>query len=207
MAIKIFASESVVESIFLIEIVTLDSVMITRNLYMIWRKDQIIELFNRICDYRIDDHDVFAKVIGKLNKFIRFAMLYVGTVNVGTTLAISSSFVGAERTLFIPLAFPLDWQHDEVAFWMAYAFFVTQGLLGAISIWFNVMTWNLMAMCSWRYEALGIELITIGREEVVGESKRSILDVKRDRLYKRDLVDKITTYKQLNEYVLSIVFV
>lgn len=198
-----FTCEHMDDSIFLIKLAIMNVVLVTKFLYIIWRKNETLELFNCICNFSIDDHQTFLMVDNKLKNFMKFVMIFLSTSNIcGISFAAVSSFIGTERTLFIPIAFPLDWRNDEFAFWIAYVFIVTEMIIGAVSILFTVIIWYLLAMCSWRFEVLGNQIEKIGkvREEGDEEPRREVLNATMDDLYQADLLKAVLSKNYLNRY-------
>lgn len=200
----VFTSESVDVSMFMIEVSIIITVVLMRVLYIIWHKEDIMDHLNRICDYSVDDLETFVMIDNKLENLMKFIKYFLIAESVsGVPFAIVSSFIGAERTIFIPIAFPLDWRHDEFAFWIALLYYLTEATLAATSLSFAVITWYLMASSSWRYEALGNQMVKMGISSVEevrhDESRKITSNVGRDGLYSQDLLTIIRMYYHLNE--------
>lgn len=189
------------DQICLVEEAIVISVLLMKLLQLIWRKDEILHLLNRICDYRIDDRETFLKLNDKLIVFVKLIKLFIGFVICGISMVFVSSVVGTERTLFMKIGFPLDWRNDEFAFWTAFVFIVTEGVVTSVSILFSVLVWYMMANCGWRYEVLGNRIEKLGElhvEESSDELKLS--DAQRDDMYQQDLVEAIAFWNDSNEY-------
>lgn len=194
---SVFTSDTQDDSIFLAEISTVQLVLQAKFLYMIWRKTEILELFNRrICCYSLSDRETFVKITEKLENFMKFITIMIVTFIGGVAFATLSSV--KEKTLFIPTAFPLDWRNDEFAFWMAFSFFVIEDIITSVSVIFTVIIWYLMATCSWRFDVLGNQLRKIGEPTTTCLSVDNSI-VERNSLYQKQLVDVITSYNCLNE--------
>lgn len=101
------------------------------------------------------------------------------------------------------IGFPLDYQNDEFAFWIAFVFLNTQAALSAILMMFSVSVWYLMANCGWRYEALGHQIKKMGNEMSVVvydlEDEREITDAEKDNKFAKDLLKAVTSHIHLME--------
>lgn len=201
--VAVFTSESMNDSIFLIEAGTINSMLVTKLLLLIWHKKEILELLQLIGGFCAGDLQTFVIVNNKLENFMKFAALFLSVSYIaGMGFASISSFIGTERTLFLPIAFPMDWRHDELAFWLAFSFFFTGISIAAVSNFFTVTIWYLMANCSWRYEVLGNQMKKIGKvRTAVNESIQIISKNEQDHVFNQDMVETFMSYNYLNEYI------
>lgn len=196
MVVGAVTTENNNERIMLAETGIMTVVFIVKLLYLIWRKKEILELLNQLCCYWVDDRDTFISINDKLNNFMKF----LTALSAFACLCLFcetfvAPFVGKEKTIFFPIAFPLDWRHNEFAYWMAFTFLGTAMAMTAISLLFSMILWYLMANCSWRYDALGQEMKKMGEMQLDDESA----DV-RD-IYCQELARVIKSHSHLKEYV------
>lgn len=116
---------------------------------LIWKQQKILDLMNRICVFSIqndDDHNCFNE---KLKGFIKFALVFViAATVVGSIESVVLSLYGNEKTLFLKIGFPLDYENSEVAFYIATAFLFTGVILSIIAIIFSIVIWYLLVFVS-----------------------------------------------------------
>lgn len=181
--------------ILLVESAMMATLLLMKLLYVIWRKREILELLNRICDYRVDNEETFTAVNDKINVFMAFATVLLCSVCLcAASISFIVPFVGKERNLFFQIGFPLDWRNNEFGYWVAFTFISTQMAFSATLVSFSIIIWYLMANCSWRYEALGQQVQRMGQLE-----EHPMSNTYRDNLYFRDLVDTISKKNTLIE--------
>ncbi len=172
----------------------------TKLLYLIWKKKEILDLFNLVCDYCVKDCETYNLVNDKSKIFMKFSVSTLNAIYVGVAFAaLVEPFVGAERKLLFRFGLIFDWRRNEFAFWAAFIFTVIIAAIATVLMTFTLFLWYLLASCSWSYEALGCKMKKMGEtgsDQLVGK-RRSI---ERDNLYNRDLVGAITSYNSLKEY-------
>lgn len=87
-----FASDNKGEVVFLVESSIMSAVSLIRLLYIIWRKNEILDLINRICDYGVKDEQTFSQTNDKLNILMKFSTAFFSLVY----------FCGISMVLIIP---------------------------------------------------------------------------------------------------------
>lgn len=198
----IFAPEnSPNDKICLTEEAIIGIVLYMKLLCLIWRKQKILEHLTQICEYHIDDRETFMKINNKLNNLMKFVKLLFTCVVCGICMVFVASVVGAERTLFVKIGFPLDWRRSEFGYWTAFIFVLIEGIISAISVLFSVLVWYLMANCCWRYEVLGNQIERLGELRVDESSDElKVSDAQKNVWYQEDLIETIESWNQIDEY-------
>lgn len=192
-------------TIFLSEISVGATVLWIKFCFLIWKQSQILDLLNRVCVFTIyhDDDYSFFKV--KLNGFMKFVFVFLIVVSVtGTSGSAILSFLGNEKTLFLEIAFPLDYRNSELAFWIATFFIVTGFLLATIGVLFNVIIWYFLLICSLRYEVLGSEIKNMGRRSETRKGKMKEIQMQNDFL--EDLEASVDSQIHITECVTIFTF-
>ncbi len=197
-----FESDSKDEKIFSVFLILTAVVIQVKLLYLIWKKNEILEHLGRICDYGSADRETHTAVNDKSTTFKNLVALFLSAsyFTLSSVLFVAP-FVGTERKLFFHYGFPLDWRKSEFAYWTGFMFTVSVGIIVAVMIAFTALIWYLMANCSWRYEVLGFEIRKMG--EISSDESadvRYISKIEKDNLYSRDLVEAITSFNSLREY-------
>ncbi len=188
------------EKVFLIEVAIIGAVLVVKLWYIIWRKRETLELLDRICDYNVEDRETFDLVNNKLKKFMKFCAAFLGTVLMsGICVSFFVPFFSTDRKLFINFGFPFDWRNNEVAYWLAHLFFVTQVTIAALTTSFSVIVWYLMANCGWNYEVVGQQIKEIGEIDESSHKNR-ISKSQIDTLYQYHLIEAIRSHSDLKEY-------
>lgn len=191
------------ESVFLIEALLITCVSVVRLFYMLWRKREVLELLNQICNYSVKDQNTFILINNKMKYLRNFVVAFVSSafcVGIYSTLLVP--FLVSERKLFFSIGFPLDWRNDELAYWLAVAFLFTEVIIMSISWLFTAIIWYLMANCGLRYVVFGQQLKNMGKVSAVdGTTGKRITSItKRDNIYRRYLLEAIKSHEYLNEY-------
>lgn len=84
LAAGIMATDNQSERIFSIEVTVVTSVLQLKLWYIIWKREEILQQLNRICDYGIDDRQTFNAINGKLANFMKFVRVFLTTTYVCT---------------------------------------------------------------------------------------------------------------------------
>ena len=157
-------NEEMDQSIFLAELSMGVGVMCLQLWLLIWKQNEILNLLNRVSVFSIqddDDHDVFTE---KVRGFMKFVFVFMTTLTTADFLmSVVYPLVGSERTLFIEIAFPLDYKNSDIAFFIAAVWFFTETFLTMSVIYFSVIIWYVLLICALRYEILGSELKRMGQ--------------------------------------------
>ncbi|XP_037052001.1 odorant receptor 94b-like [Bradysia coprophila] len=194
-------SEGKEDKLFLIEAAIMTVIMSVKILYIIWRKDEILQMLDQIGNYSIKNASEAKRINHRLKMFMNFMKIFFScSVLIGVCAMFIVPFIGSERKLFFNIGFPLNWRHSEFAFWAAFTFILTEVALSAISILFSVIMWYLFLNCGLRFEALGHDLRDMGIiEEVVDVSgnKRKISKMEKENQFAKDLVAAIKSYREI----------
>nr|QGW45425.1 odorant receptor 52 [Bradysia odoriphaga] len=189
------------EKTFLIEVTTITSVLQLKLWYIIWKREEILEHLNQICDYRIVDREAFTEISKKLTDLMKFVKIFLATTYIcAVHVALVAPFLGTERKPFFNIPFPSDWKDTEFAFWTRFFFIATQQFLSANLVLFGAIVWYLMANCAWQYEVLGQRISKMGEMRTTVEEstdERPITDTERDNLYCRDLIEIIKSHNHV----------
>lgn len=191
-------SEKRGESIFLGEISIGAAVMAVKIWILTWNQNQIVNLLNRVCVFSIRNDDVHKRFESKLRGFMTFVLvLLIASVLAAFFASIVLSLVGSEKSLFLKIGFPLNYQDSEIAFWMATVFIFTELHMSVILVSFTVVIWYLLFVCALRYEMLGNELKNMGRTIDEGDGKK--MDEQIHKTFYEDLVSSIGSHLHLRE--------
>nr|QGW45414.1 odorant receptor 41 [Bradysia odoriphaga] len=198
-AIGSITSETVDESIFLAEISIIAGVLTVKNMMLLWNQKSIMGLLDRICVFSIRNDEDFAFFNGKVEKFIKFVIVFAYSTITGSLGCILFPFVGKQKTFVMDFAFPLDWRNSEIGFWMAYLFYTSENVLTFLPLTFSVVIWYLLLHCSLRYKILGMEIRNMGCATGGGKSKMSFK--KQQAIFHQDLMASIAAHLHLRELI------
>nr|QGW45398.1 odorant receptor 25 [Bradysia odoriphaga] len=198
-------SEGTEDQLFLIETAIMTVIISVKILYIIWRKDEILQMLDQIGNYSIKNAIETKRINQKLKMFMKFMKIFFScSVLIAICAMFIVPFIGSERKLFFNIGFPLDWRHSEFGFWAAYTFILTEMVPSAISILFSVIMWYLLLNCALRFEVLGQDLRNMGIiEEVVDElgNKRKISKMEKENQFAKDLVAAIKSYREIIDVI------
>ncbi|XP_037037050.1 odorant receptor 94b-like [Bradysia coprophila] len=187
--------ETVDESIFLAEIFLVGTVMTIKIWMILWKQQQLMRLLNRICVFSIRNDEEFSFFNVKVERFIKFVIVFACATIVGGLGAATFPFIANKKVLILNIAFPLDYKHSRIGFALAYIFFVTEMVLSFLGMAFSVIVWYLLLHCSLRYKILGMKIRNMGRA-TGGDSNVKILG-KEQQIFQQELVASIESYLHL----------
>lgn len=192
------------DCIFLVQVTMATAVLSVKLMYIIWRKKEILDLLNRNCVYSIEGHDQFNLVNNKLKILMKFTTIFISICWLFAACSVLVvPFFGCEKSLYLKVAFPLDWRNNEVAYWITFAFVLTETVVTEISVLLGAIIWYLVLNCALRYQVLGHKIKNMGiirREEEVAAKKRKISVAEKEKGFLMDLFTAIESYKHINEY-------
>lgn len=194
-------SDGTIQRIFLIECSIITTVMAVKFVFIIWRKNQIVELLSRCSDFFIDNHIDFVRVNSTLRSFERLAIgLLIGTNITVVFISIVFPCLGDERKIFFKVAFPLDWKNDLFAYCMANSFIITEVNFCGITLFLSVFMWYIMTNCTLMYSVLQSRIRNIGTTTGtrINVNKSKILETEKETFMK-DLTSTIDSYIQIRE--------
>ncbi|XP_037031538.1 odorant receptor 94b-like [Bradysia coprophila] len=196
------------EKVFLFEEIIMVTVLAVKLVNVIWKKRQICDLLQAIGVYSIQDRKVLCLIRGELQNVVKFLNIFVISSLVVTICSmVVVPFIGNERKLLLDIEFPMDWKNDNIAFWLAFAFFITEVLLVFAAFLLSVLTWYLMANCALRYRIIGHQIKDMAVEKAVvtvdiessAEADNMGLKVSEAQRFMSDLHDIIESHKQTKE--------
>nr|QGW45390.1 odorant receptor 17 [Bradysia odoriphaga] len=160
------------DSIFLADVSIGAAVLTVKFWILIWKQNEILNLLDGVCVFCIrkdDDHNRFNDKLKGFMKFLLVCVIF--SCAAGSSGSVILSLIGNEKTLFLEIGFPLDYKNSQIAFWIATIFLFTEVVLSIIVLFFTMIIWYMLFICSLRYEVLGSELKDMGRTSEKGDAK------------------------------------
>lgn len=188
------------EFIFLLQVGTAAVVLFLKLFYLTWSKREILQLTNRIGVYSLEDCEQFAlanKKLQSLNKMTKILILIIYSTDISCAFILP--FIGSKKTLFVNIAFPLDWRNDELAFWVAFVFLTLEIFISCVAFLLSVLSWYLMISCALRYQILGLQIINLGVRRT--SNKLTTSRTMKEKLFRQDLITAIHSYADIKEYI------
>lgn len=156
-------SDNKYESMLLVQAAVIASVLLVRQLYIMWRQKKIYDLLHCVGIYSIQEIEDFNVVNNKLNSYMKWnTYFYSFAIVVSACVTLLVAFIGSEKNLFLNVVFPLDYKKSDIAYWIAFLFVFSELCLVVISISFSIITWYLLFNCCLKYKILGSELRNMG---------------------------------------------
>nr|QGW45405.1 odorant receptor 32 [Bradysia odoriphaga] len=166
------SNESIESSIFLAQTSVFVAISGIKFWLLIWKQHKILDLLHRVCVFTVRNYEDYSLFNEKLKGFMKFVLVFVITVfAAGISACIILPFLGTEKTLFVGIGFPVDYRSNEFAFWIATIFVFTAFLLATNGVFFSIIMWYLLLICSLRFEVLGNGLRNMGRRSEQRKSK------------------------------------
>lgn len=197
-----FVTEFWEESVFLVNATVITIVGLVRLWYLIWNKNEILELVERLGIHSIEDNEAYTLINRKLEIFIKFVTAFMTTTCFMACLVLGVPFIGDERQLFFKMWFPFDWKNNDIFYLIALIFLTTEGILSLISVTFAVLVWYLLLNCSMQFDNLASKLRAMGEIRAIEEApdERKVSVEEKQLLFHRDLNDGIEFHKEITEY-------
>ncbi|XP_037024575.1 odorant receptor 94b-like [Bradysia coprophila] len=152
------------KSIFLALVAIGSAILSIRLWLLIWKQNQILDLLNRICVFSIRNDADFKHFNEKLKGFMTFVLLFfVAVTFVDATAGIVFPLITRGQSLYLEIAFPLDYRNSDIGRLAANFFLFTEIVLSYIATIFSIVIWYLLLICSLRYNMLGSDLRNMGR--------------------------------------------
>lgn len=196
-------SENILRSIFSIEIAIITGVLSVKLFYVIWKKNQILDLLRKFGVYYIEDYEDVILVNDKVKSFMKFSIVFYILVNCSAlSCAIVVPFLGSEKTLFLESGFLMDWKNNETEFWIAFTFGFFGTILSIIIVLVTIIIWYAMLNCALKYTILGNQIRNMGVRSIVevADIKLKKLGLKKQNLFQRDLIAIVKTYQDMKKY-------
>nr|QGW45409.1 odorant receptor 36 [Bradysia odoriphaga] len=189
------------KSIFLADLAIGVAVLSVKLWMLMWNQKKILDLLNRVCVFSIQDDNDYKFFDDKLKGFIKFAITFIVIVTFdGSLPTLVLSLL--EKTIYMEIAFPLDYRRNKIAFWIATTFIFTEFLLTIFAFIFTTIIWYLLLICSLRYKLLGNDLKNIGRSSKNG--KKKIKQKEADNNFLKGLIASIVAHLHLNELITEV---
>lgn len=186
------------EWIFLAELSIGAVVVVVKLWILIWKQNEIRDLLNIVCVLSIQNDNDHKHFNNRIEEFIKYSSVFlIASVVAGVLSSVVLSVLGDEKSLFLEIAFPLDYRNSEIAFWIATIFLFNEYLLYLITAIFTVIIWYLLVVCALRYEVLGSELKNMGRTSV--NEDRQETDTQMHKNYFENLTTSIDAHLYLRK--------
>lgn len=186
------------ESIFLAELAIIGSVLTIKLWILIWKQEQIEDLLHRVCIFSIRNDDDFSRFTENLSGFMKFFRPFSIITIITTVVEFAVfPFLGDKKMMLVKVGFPLDYENDDISFWIAHIFVASEAALTFIPLSFTITVVILLIHCSLRYQILGSEMTKMPYTENGGKVK--ITDEEAHCMYLEELTTLIETHLHLSE--------
>lgn len=184
--------------VFLIEMCFITGVLAMKNVFLIWEKEQILEILYRSSNLIADIGNGKIKRYNLLSIFEKLTVVLIGVITLaGIVVTILYPYFTFERTLFFKIAFPLDWRNNQMAFLLVNLFIFTQTFYSIIPVIFSVLMWYSLLNCTLAYKVLQVRMQSIGTRVDIKELNNSHVE---EQSFIRDLSLTTDYYQQIWKY-------
>ncbi len=184
------------DSIFLLTLGVVVAVIEFKGFYIFFKHEKILSLVNATCIQSVPNNDrLLHKVNKKLGILSKCCVIFI-VLSVALTMIImilSSPLVSHKMPFNI--WFPLNYQVNRAAHWIAHCFVVVNELFVILVSLLSSITWYIMLNCSIKYDILGYRFKNLG----VSVEKQMILKAENQDMFGIDLVECIEMHKQLEK--------
>ncbi len=165
-------------------------VQLCRMYFIIWKQNTMLSFIEKTGVNHTTDYEVYADVDGKMKIILTIARTFILTAFLTAFAGIFVPFLYNEKTLILPIAFPVDYKNSQIAFWIAHALVILCLFSSVICCIPMTMIWYILLNIVIKLEILGNEFKNFGEAEQEEDS----------RLYQEQLVNSIETMENVDEY-------
>lgn len=188
------------ESIFLL-MESIGLMVLVFNMYfLIWKQECIIDMLRNIRAYSMENQGGYFLVSWKLKWFTKLVAICFCAAGLACIIcAAVGPCLGSGNNLFFSIAFPLDWKNNDIAYWIANIFLITELFITLYMFLFSFLTWYLIMMCALRYEVLGHQIKNMGSSETNKITANKAANDENYQKFFRDLTVAIESHQQIRE--------
>lgn len=143
------------------------TVQIFKLYYIIWRSSDVRHFIYSVGSFELDSREDFDHVNGQVKRFARvmntFLIYTVVPVIVAALFSAVANLLGKQKFLLCNVSFPLDWNHTELGFWMAFVFVYLNCFYAITSIQLDVIVWYVMMGFTTRLQLIGNNFRRLGK--------------------------------------------
>lgn len=187
------------ECVFLIVVAVAVAIHLYRLWIILWRKKDLLLLFDQICTHSTYDRNEFIRVNNKLNVLVKCIRCFLLFVTIGVFSAAVVYPITSDKQLIFNIAFPLDRNKSDIAFLMASAFLFGGVFFSVLCTILTSMTWFVMLNLSFKYKLLGNQLTYMGTIRT-GSPHLKVSLAAQHQLVVTDFILAIRTYDKINGY-------
>lgn len=196
--IKACTTDNNDESVFLAMVSLIGIVQIYRLYHIVWKQHKIIELMYASSASSTDDYETFCNANKKLTNFTMFVKYFL--VITFSAFMCATFAPAVKKQLIINIAFPLDYESNESAFWIVHAYVSASFLVSIISCLVATMIWYIMLNIVVKFELLGNGFKRLGTTDEQGATSSKKLQPKQT-LFVLHLIEAIKSLGNINECV------
>lgn len=185
-----YLSENKDRAVFLGVVWLVCIVQICRMYFIIWKQDTILRCIEKTAVNHTTDYEVYAGIDKKIKIILSIARTFIATAFLTTCAGIFLPFAYSEKTLILPIAFPVDYKTNEIAFWIAHACVIWCLFSSVICCLPMTIIWYLMLNIVVKFEVLGSEFKNLGGKKQEDSSG----------LYLQQLIKSIEAMGSIDEY-------
>lgn len=209
-SVEVISADTTDEMIFLVVTTFIGTVQLFKMYCLIWKQREITEFTWKIGVHNTDDVEAFSGASKKLKNYtILLTIFEAYMVVAGAAVVIIPIATG--RIIF-NIAFPLDYENNETAFWITYGFISLGFLLSIVCCMFAPIVWYLMLNLIINYDILGSQFRNVFNDtteitQKVATKVQNGLFLKvqntkvQNGLFLKKFIRVIKIYENTNEYV------
>ncbi len=196
------SSENTEEQVYLTMTTFVGLVQIYRMYCLMWKQKETLGLTFLTGHHITNDDEVFARCKTKMN-IVAFLAKFYNRILLGSfPLILFIPLLSTERNLIFKIAFPLDHENSQAAFWITHVFVTFGYFLSAKCCCHMYIVWYLMLNLILKYDILGNKFKHLGDDVETEETKlrRKITLAERNGLYLKQFVEATKDHQKIYEY-------
>lgn len=184
------------DAVFLASVAIGVLVQATRQSFIVWNKNEMLDALNRCCSHIVQDHEEFVRINRKVNVLMAIGAAVALGITFGCGAVFIIDAVVQNHSLPLNIGFPLDWKNTEFGYWMAYAYLVGQLLFATLFVSLNLMIWYILLNFGIQYELLGHQFRRMGSSII---TRKNISNKRKEFLFIKEFVKGIRSLQNIRQ--------
>lgn len=153
MLLSVFKNEDMLGAILTGVLSIIIIVQNVRLNYILWHKDEILSLIQKMCVHLFRDFDYFVEINNKIESFIKYVSYFV--VIIFAWIISWLVIFAMDRHLPTNLYCPWDCKTSAIGFWTAFFLDSFEIMVSFMCFLFNTIIWYLMMSCAMKFRIFG----------------------------------------------------
>lgn len=164
----VFESADLVEATVSIPLSLSCVIICTRIANFYYKNDSMQERLDEIHNFQLWNYEEQSFIAHRLKRFNSLALAFTVTIYFCLSSQLLVPLFLSNKTLPLPIWFPLDWRHNSIHFWIVYMYSsMAIFVIGHMVMLLQIYTCYLMFMNTLKFEVLGLRFKSLGYHQPI----------------------------------------